>query len=87
AFDMSRRINIFVPPISSFPDLNLLGGYGLQDRIDLPKTSSKGHQRGVDMDVLDDRESHFLYVIDSKGRLLEHMRYFGDDYRSALRES
>ncbi|KAH8313959.1 hypothetical protein KR067_005680, partial [Drosophila pandora] len=88
---MSRRvINVYVPPISSFPELSLLGGYGLKDRIELPKTSTKRTgrpARGMENVIEEQEESHFLYVIDSKGRLLEHLRYFGDDYRSVLKET
>jgi len=81
---MSRTqnsINVYVPPVSSFPEPSLLGGYDLQDRMELPKPAE------VLEDVPDDREPHFLYVIDSRGRLLEHIRYYGDDYRMALREA
>lgn len=87
--NMSRRvINVYVPPISSFPELSLLGGYGLKDRIELPKTSTKRRSgRGMENVMEEHEESHFLYVIDSKGRLLEHLRYFGDDYRSVLKET
>ncbi|KAH8404961.1 hypothetical protein KR009_006561, partial [Drosophila setifemur] len=91
---MSRRINVFVPPISSFPELSLLDVYGLQDRIEIPKPPARGQspepsfvpQGGVATDDdQEDEEARFLYVIDSKGRLLEHLQYFGDDYRSALK--
>ncbi|KAH8331315.1 hypothetical protein KR074_002541, partial [Drosophila pseudoananassae] len=84
---MSRRsINVYVPPVSSFPELKLLGGYGLKDRIELPKTSAKrGPERSMGNVV--QKDLHYLYVIDSMGRLLEHVRYYGEDYRSALRES
>ncbi|XP_016958706.1 uncharacterized protein LOC108030323 [Drosophila biarmipes] len=81
---MSRQqksINVYVPPVSSFPEPSLLGGYDLQDRMELPKPAE------VLEDVPEDREPHFLYVIDSRGRLLEHIRYYGDDYRMALREA
>ncbi|XP_016985432.1 uncharacterized protein LOC108048968 [Drosophila rhopaloa] len=80
-FRCRKRINVYVPPISSFPEYSLLGGYGLQDRIELPKSTE------VLEDVLGEREPHFLYVIDGRGRLLEQMRFYGDDYRLALRES
>lgn len=76
-----KPINVYVPPISSFPEASFLGGYGLQDRIELPKTAE------VLEDVIDERDAHFLYVVDSQGRLLEHIRYYGDDYRMALREA
>ncbi|XP_017133382.1 uncharacterized protein LOC108149973 [Drosophila elegans] len=81
---MSRkqnRINVFVPPISSFPESSLLGGYELQDRVELPKATD------VLENVIEEQEPHFLYVIDGRGRILEQMRYFGDDYRLALREA
>ncbi|XP_039498561.1 uncharacterized protein LOC120456049 [Drosophila santomea] len=77
-----KQINVYVPPISSFPEDSLLGGYGLQDRIELPKATTE-----VLEDVLDERDAHFLYVIDGQGRLLEHIRYYGNDYRMALREA
>ncbi|XP_017052110.1 uncharacterized protein LOC108095511 [Drosophila ficusphila] len=80
-FRQQKGINIYVPPVSSFPESSLLGGYGLQDRVELPKTTE------VLEDVLGEREKHFLYVIDSRGRLLEQLRYDGNDYRLALRES
>ncbi|EDV47250.1 uncharacterized protein LOC6550184 [Drosophila erecta] len=76
-----KHINVYVPPISSFPEASLLGGYGLQDRIAMPKTTE------VLEEDLDERDAHFLYVIDSQGRLLEHVRYYGDDYRMALRKA
>ncbi|XP_043660328.1 uncharacterized protein LOC122624713 [Drosophila teissieri] len=77
-----KQINVYVPPISGFPEASLLGGYGLQDRIELPKNTTE-----VLEEVLDERDAHFLYVVDSQGRLLEHIRYYGKDYRMALREA
>ncbi|XP_017065001.1 uncharacterized protein LOC108103826 [Drosophila eugracilis] len=76
-FSQHKRIDVYVPPISSFPEASLLGGYDLQDRIELPKS----------VKLLEEQDPNFLYVIDSRGRLLEHIRYQGDDYRMALREA
>ncbi|KAH8356496.1 hypothetical protein KR084_000096, partial [Drosophila pseudotakahashii] len=81
-FRQQKSINVYVPPMSSFPEPSLLGGYGLEDRMEVPKLKE------VPEDVREKREEpHFLYVIDSRGRLLEHIRYYGDDYRMALREA
>ncbi|KAH8289267.1 hypothetical protein KR054_002747, partial [Drosophila jambulina] len=84
-----NRINIFVPPINNFPEL-ILGGYALKDRVqDLPQVQVQAGQRGKpkSTEPLEERGLQYLYVIDSQGRLLEHMRYSGDDYRVALREA
>ncbi|KAH8343407.1 hypothetical protein KR059_010147, partial [Drosophila kikkawai] len=87
------RINVFVPPINNFPEL-ILGGYALKDRVQvLPQGQGQGQNQGQrskskpsSTEPLEERELQYLYVIDSQGRLLEHMRYSGD-YRVALREA
>ncbi|KAH8259991.1 hypothetical protein KR038_007861, partial [Drosophila bunnanda] len=81
-----RRINVFVPPISNFPEI-LLGGYALKDRIQVLPQSQGQRAKPKATEALEERQLQYLYVIDSQGRLLEHMRYSGSDYRAALREA
>ncbi|KAH8245419.1 hypothetical protein KR032_009996, partial [Drosophila birchii] len=82
-----NRINVFVPPISNFPEL-ILGGYALKDRMqDMPQTQGQARGKSKSTEPTEERQLQYLYVIDSQGRLLEHMRYSGDDYRAALREA
>ncbi|KAH8367521.1 hypothetical protein KR200_006919, partial [Drosophila serrata] len=81
-----RRINVYVPPISSFPEL-ILGGYALKDRVQVLPQGQGLRGKPKSTEPREERQLQYLYVIDSQGRLLEHMRYSGDDYRAALREA
>jgi len=89
------RINIYVPAVNRFPELNVIGGYREQDATELPPLSEeKTTEPSADVEiaaaVMEEElgiggSGRSLYVIDSQGRLLEHVRYQGNDYRSALR--
>ncbi|KAL7724875.1 hypothetical protein ACLKA6_012022 [Drosophila palustris] len=91
------RINIYVPSVNRFPELNLAGGNGNGElnATELPslgedKTTEPSADAEIAAAVMEEElgvggSGRSLYVIDSQGRLLEHVRYQGNDYRSALR--
>ncbi|EDV91755.1 uncharacterized protein LOC6566369 [Drosophila grimshawi] len=97
---MSRSrasINIFAPSVCPFPELNAFAsGYRRPEMM--LKSPLPADKRAVAAAVaeatvaaiaeeVDGREGgngQSLYVINSQGQLLEHVRYQGSDYRGAL---
>lgn len=89
------RINIYVPAVKRFPELNVIGRYREHDAVELPslsekKTTDPSADAEIAAAVMEEElgvggSGHSLYVIDSHRRVLEHVRYQGNDYRSALR--
>ncbi|EDW82313.1 uncharacterized protein Dwil_GK25186 [Drosophila willistoni] len=85
----ANRINILTPMVSSFSELSMLRG----SSIKFPTELAKSNIDAVEVSTVaalqehDESSPHFLYVINAKGQILEHIQYYGDDYRAALRKA
>ncbi|EDW62605.2 uncharacterized protein Dvir_GJ16525, isoform B [Drosophila virilis] len=88
------RINIYVPSECRFPELTIVGGNRDPVQWMLPRISGDKTEQSVVAEVAAATKEgdagvkgsgRSLYVYDSEGRMLEHVRYQGNDYRGALR--
>ncbi|KAH8415401.1 hypothetical protein KR222_010711 [Zaprionus bogoriensis] len=87
------RINIYVPAVNRFPELKReqhpngrLHPHSLSARNKTDPSAVAEVAAGVmEEDIGVEGSGRSLYVVDSRGCLLEHVRYQGSDYRGALR--
>ncbi|XP_017870105.1 PREDICTED: uncharacterized protein LOC108618558 [Drosophila arizonae] len=91
------QINIYVPSICRFPELTVVGGYRDPVQLMLPRLPTPSEKSttstmaavtaaaAMEEDAGIEGSGRSLYVIDRQGRVLEHVRYQGTDYRGALR--
>lgn len=92
------QINIYVPTICRFPELTVIGGCRDPVQLMLPRLPAVPSEKSAPTalaavtaaSAMEDAvgiegSGHSLYVIDRQGRVLEHVRYQGTDYRGALR--
>lgn len=95
------RINIFLPTVNHFPELkhhwDREHQQQQQPNVRISMLTKNNNNNSEPSGIVnktagalgeeDDLEGsgHSLYVIDSRGCLLEHVRYQGKDYRGALR--
>lgn len=91
------QINIYVPSICRFPELTVIGGCKDPVQLMMPRLPTPGEKSttsskaavtaaaAMEEDAGTEGSGRSLYVIDRQGRVLEHVRYQGNDYRGALR--